>query len=217
MLLSLLFSNPFIFLAIAAALLTAITVHEYAHAYMAERLGDPTPRMQQRLTFNPLAHLDPVGTFMILIVGFGWGKPVQFDPYNLENPKKDAAFISLAGPATNIILAVALSLVLRLAYSAVIPGLALLNTILQPAIYLNIVLALFNLIPIHPLDGGKILVGLLPDKDAIEVDSFLHRSGIFILLFILLPIFGGVSLVSYFLSPVINFILKILIPTPLVI
>lgn len=217
MLLSLLFSNPFIFVAIAGALLIAITVHEFAHAYMAERLGDPTPRIQKRLTLNPLAHLDPLGTLMILIVGFGWGKPVQFDPYNLENPKKDAAFISLAGPVTNIILAIALSLVLRLAYSAVIPGSVLLNGILQPVIYLNIVLALFNLIPIHPLDGGKILVGLLPDKDAIEVDSFLRRYGIFILLLMLLPIYGGVAPVSYFLSPVINFILKILIPIPLVI
>jgi len=106
-------SNPMSLLFVAAALLSAITVHEFAHAFMAERLGDPTPRLQGRLTLNPLAHLDPLGTLMLFIIGFGWGKPVQFDPYNLKNPRRDAALISFAGPLSNIILASILSIVLR--------------------------------------------------------------------------------------------------------
>jgi len=199
--LSFLFSNPVLFLIWAGALLTAITVHEFAHAWSADRLGDPTPRLQGRLTLNPLAHLDPIGTLMLLLVRIGWGKPVQFDPFNLKNPKRDAAIISLAGPASNIILAVVLAIILRLTQSPIIP----------PFIILNIVLAIFNLIPIHPLDGGKILVGLLPPTDAAKVDLFLKQYGLFILILLVFPIFGN-SPVFYIISPVINFILSILLP-----
>src|SRR3990167_2370413 len=94
-------------------LIIAITIQEFAHAFLADRLGDPTPRAQGRLTLNPLAHLDPVGTLMLLIFRFGWGKPVIFDPYNLAHPRRDAGLISLAGPVSNIILAIGLSLILR--------------------------------------------------------------------------------------------------------
>ncbi|OGM26149.1 hypothetical protein A3D00_02905 [Candidatus Woesebacteria bacterium RIFCSPHIGHO2_02_FULL_38_9] len=197
-----LFLNPFLFLVWAAALLTAITIHEFAHAWMANRLGDPTPKLQGRLTLNPLAHLDPIGTLMLLLVRFGWGKPVQFDPYNLKNPKKDSAIISLAGPGANILLAILLSIILRI---------FLISSILTPFIVFNVALAIFNLIPIHPLDGGKILVGLLPEKDAYEVNKFLDRFGI-ILLFLLIFPFAGSSPVSTIISPIINFILNLLLP-----
>src|SRR3989344_8883223 len=96
-----LLTNPVMFIVWAGALVTAITIHEFAHAWMAVYLGDPTPKLQGRLTLNPIAHLDPIGTLMLLLVRFGWGKPVQFDPYNLENPKRDSAIISLAGPGAN--------------------------------------------------------------------------------------------------------------------
>jgi len=202
-----------------AALLVAITIHEFAHAYAAERLGDPTPRLQGRLTLNPLAHLDPVGTFLpifLILIGspfiFGWGKPVQFDPFNLENPRRDAAIISIAGPISNIILASFLSILLRLVASPFSPFFFLAN-IIPPFIILNVVLAVFNLIPIHPLDGGKILVGLLPPKDAHTVDTFLRRYGLMLLLLIIFPIFGSRSLISTFLSPVINFLLGIYLPS----
>ena len=119
--LELLATNPILFLVWVAALLTAITIHEFAHAYSADRLGDPTPRSQGRLTLNPLAHLDPLGTLMLILVRFGWGKPVQFDPYNLANPKRDAAIISFAGPLSNLILATILSIILRLVSSPFSP------------------------------------------------------------------------------------------------
>ena len=208
----LLFSEPLFFLIWIAALLIAITVHEFAHAFVADKLGDPTPRLQGRVTLNPLAHLDPLGTLMLLLVRFGWGKPVQFDPFNLQNPKKDTTLISLAGPAANILLVTIVSILLRLIQAGIIPGSAAIHTLAQPFIYLNLVLAIFNLIPIHPLDGGKILVGLLPERDAIEADQFLRKYGIVILILMLLPIYNGVAPISYFMSPILNFLLNIFIP-----
>lgn len=208
-----LFSNPVEFVVWVAALLVAITIHEFSHALAADRLGDPTPRVQGRLTLNPLAHLDPLGTLMLLLVRFGWGKPVEFDPYNLKNPRRDAALISFAGPASNLILATALSVVLRLISANPVPTATLgLFPILLPFVYLNVVLAVFNLIPIHPLDGGKILIGLLPQDTSVAWDRFLRRYGIVILLLLVFPLFGGVPLVAQFLGPTINLILSLLLP-----
>jgi Zn-dependent protease len=140
---------------------------------------------------------------MLLIVRIGWGKPVQFDAYNLENPKRDAAIISLAGPASNLILAGVLAILARLG------GPVLLIT---PFVFLNVVLAIFNLLPIHPLDGGKILVGLLPPKDAAQVDQFLRQYGLFVLILLIFPTWHGLSPVSYLISPVINLLLSIMLP-----
>ncbi len=209
-----LFSNPIEFVIWVAALLVAITIHEFSHALAADRLGDPTPRVQGRLTLNPLAHLDPLGTLMLLLVRFGWGKPVEFDPYNLKNPRRDAAVISFAGPASNLILATALSVAFRLISANQVSSDFGLFSILLPFVYLNVVLAVFNLIPIHPLDGGKILVGLLPQDISVGWDIFLRRYGIIILLLLVFPLFGGVPLVSQFLGPTINLILSFLLPFP---
>lgn len=203
-------SDPLFFLIWALALVSAVTIHEFAHAWTAVRLGDPTPKLQGRLTLNPLAHLDPIGTLMLLLVRFGWGKPVQFDPYNLERPRRDAAIISLAGPASNLLLASVLSVVLRLAQVPFSPF-PMLAAFIPPFIMLNVVLAIFNLIPVHPLDGGKILVGLLPPKEAINVDLFMQKYGIFILLVLIFPVFGT-SPVFTIISPIINFLLGIYIP-----
>lgn len=217
-LIGLFFTNPFLFLLIAAALVVAVTAHEFAHAYVADRLGDPTPRIQRRITLNPLAHLDPLGTLALLFIGFGWGKPVQFDPFNLQNPKRDTALISLAGPATNFLLVLLIAILLRISHIGLIPFNSIINLIAYPFVTLNLGLALFNLIPIHPLDGGKILVGILPTKDSVEADSFLKRYGMIMLLFILLPIYNGQSFVSYVLGPTIDFLTKLFIPnSPLVI
>jgi len=205
-----LFSDPALFLVWAGALVSAVTVHEFAHAWMAVRLGDPTPKLQGRLTLNPLAHLDPLGTLMLLLIRFGWGRPVQFDPFNLQNPRRDSAIISLAGPASNLLTASVLSLILRISQTP-FSSTGFLSSLIPPFIMLNVVLAIFNLIPVHPLDGGKILVGALPARDAARVDAFMNRYGIFLLIILIFPIFGS-SPVFAILSPIINFLLKIYIP-----
>lgn len=196
------------------ALAVAITVHEAAHAWMADRLGDPTPRLMGRLTLNPIKHYDPVGTSMLLItslmrvmgipvIPFGWAKPVPFDPYNLKNPKKDAALVSLAGPVANLLVSVLIVLVIRLFGGYLM---------LAPIILLNLSLAIFNLIPIYPLDGEKIVTGILPHKDALEFEAFMHRYGTLLLLGLILPIVNGQSLISLTISPVINFLFRLLMP-----
>lgn len=197
------FSDPVSFLMFIVALLTAITVHEAAHAFMANRLGDPTPRLQGRLTLNPLAHLDPLGTLMLFIFHFGWGKPVQFDPFNLRNPQRDSALISFAGPVSNFLTATLFAIVLRLN-----PGLI---DFMLPLIQLNIVLGVFNLIPIHPLDGGKVLVGLLEGEQARQIDRFLAQYGIFLIILMFLPIFGGVSILQLVILPLVSFFFNILV------
>lgn len=200
-----LFTNPLSFLMWIVALVVSIAVHEFSHALAADKLGDPTPRIQGRLTLNPLVHLDPIGTLMLIVARFGWGKPVQFDPFNLANPRRDAAIISLAGPASNLLLA---------ALAAGIGNFALRNhlypeisfELFTNLIVLNLVLAIFNLLPIHPLDGGKILVGILPRDIAHDVDKILNQYGMFILIFMVLPLYDGSSLISQILGPVLDIV-----------
>src|SRR3990167_11554391 len=108
-----LFTSPIIFFTWIAALLFAITIHEFSHAWTADRLGDPTPRLQGRITLNPIAHLDPLGTLMLILFRFGWGKPVQFDQFNLRNPRRDTMLISIAGPTSNLLTAVLAAILLR--------------------------------------------------------------------------------------------------------
>lgn len=199
-------SNPVGFLFWVISLIIAITIHEFSHAFAAERLGDPTPRLMGRLTLNPLAHLDPLGTIMLLIARFGWGKPVQFDPFNLRNPRRDSAIISLAGPASNVTLALICSLLFRfLPLDYWIIGL------LGNLIILNVVLAVFNLVPIHPLDGFKIVGGILPEEYARQWAE-LERYGMIFLILFILPLGGGASPISQLISPVINLLLGILLP-----
>jgi Zn-dependent protease len=210
-----LFTNPLSFTIWAAALLVAVTVHEFAHAWTADHLGDPTARLAGRVTLNPIAHLDPLGTLMLLIFRFGWGKPVPIDPFNLRNPRRDAAVISFAGPAANLILAFTFSLIIRLAY-LFLSSAIMIQTILLPFITLSVILAIFNLIPIHPLDGGKVLVGLLPRENAYKLDAILNRYGFFILILLIFPFFGTSPIIAI-ISPIINLILSLLLPgTPLI-
>lgn len=204
-------SGPIVFLVVFISLILVISVHEFAHAFMANRLGDQTPKSQGRLTLNPLAHLDPFGTFLLFLVGFGWGKPVIFNPYNLKNPRKDAALISLAGPASNLIFALLMSVIYRIALATFYPASGIFDIFFY-IIYFNLLLAFFNLIPIHPLDGGKIFTGFLPVSEAREADLFLRRYGLIILILLIFPIFSGLSPFFLVLRPVLNFFLNILIP-----
>lgn len=200
-----LFNNP-IFIAIA--LLTAITIHEFAHAWMADHLGDPTPRLEGRLTLNPLAHLDLVGTLLLLLVRFGWGKPVRFDPYNLKNPRRDSALISLAGATSNLLLAGLCGAILRIMPLVFVSSsIGLFNTLdtivvglLQSIIVLNVYLAIFNLIPIHPLDGFKVVEGILSERAARQWKQ-LESLGYIMLFIFVFPFFGS--------SPVLSIVYKI--------
>jgi len=173
------------------ALIVAISIHEFSHAAIADYLGDPTARLAGRKTLNPLAHLDPIGTLMLLFFKFGWGKPVPVDPFNLQNPRRDQALVSLAGPASNLILAFLLSLVLRFLISSTIASVWL--VVFLPIIFLNVVLAIFNLIPIGPLDGFKIVLGVLPEKLAREWAGTEPYGLIILLMLVFLPL-GGFSL-----------------------
>jgi len=191
--------NPSLFIFFLVALLTAITIHEFFHAFVTDFLGDPTPRLAGRLTLNPLAHLDFLGTIMLLIAGFGWGKPVPYNPYFLKKGGKFApVLIAFAGPFSNFCLAFILSVFYRILYfylgeNIFIQGLYLI-------IQVNIILMVFNLLPIPPLDGSKIFY-LLP-KINYEIIHTLEYLGIFLLFgFILL---GGFNLVL----PIINWILS---------
>jgi Zn-dependent protease len=201
--------NIFSFIIFAICLIIAITIHEFSHALVADRLGDPTPRSQGRLSLNPLKHLDLIGTLMLFLVHFGWGKPVIIDPYNLKKPKRDEMLISFAGPASNLILATLLAVIIRF-----IPSNPFIAIFFSDLIQLNIILAIFNLIPIPPLDGSKILFNLLPSESGAKWEEALNRYG-FILLIILvfLPITSdGRPILISIISPIINFILNLLLP-----
>lgn len=178
-------------------ILLAVTVHEMAHGWVAYRLGDPTAKMQGRLTFNPIRHLDPVGTLVFFLTQtIGWARPVPVDPRYFKSPRRDMIWVSLAGPAANLLLAVLGALFLR--QTAVFfegiqdPSLYFVRPLVYMAyvsVQINIGLAIFNLIPIPPLDGSKVLIGLLPLKLAIWYEQ-LERYG-FILILIL--VFTGVT------------------------
>lgn len=205
--LNLLSESPLLFVIAVVNLIIAITVHEFAHAIAADKLGDPTPRLQGRISLNPARHLDIYGSLFMILAGFGWGKPVEFDPFNLREPRRDAAIISFAGPLSNIIMAVVTGAISwALVTFAALPSLVM--TILYLFIYTNISLAIFNLIPIHPLDGFKIVGGLLPRDKAHEWYS-LERYGIIFLLLLIVPI-GKNSMVGLIIRPVVNFLVTLL-------
>ena len=199
---------------IAPPILLALTFHEYAHAYVAHRYGDDTAKQSGRLSLNPLRHLDPLGTIMIFLVQFGWAKPVPVNPYQLKNPKKDMLWISAAGPLSNMLLALVSGLLLRMLsdFSATtdrdsMAGMLILMVFLSMKI--NLALAIFNILPIAPLDGSKILYGLLPPRFGKMIFA-LERYGPFILIGLI--IFGratGVSILGGLIWPFVKFFSKL--------
>ncbi len=195
-----LFSNPTFFIGWVVALVVGISVHEFAHAFSAYKLGDITAKLEGRITLNPLAHLDPLGTIMLFLVGFGWGKPVPINPYNIRYGKWGNLLTALSGPFSNLIVATIFGLTIRLLILINLPLPLLIFQFLQAIIALNLILAIFNLIPIPPLDGSKILVAIAPrsfENIMIEIE----RVGPFVLLGIIIlstvmniPLFGRIIL-----------------------
>jgi Zn-dependent protease len=159
----------FQFLVRALVLFTAMPVHECAHGLVATRLGDETPRLQGRLTLNPLAHLDLTGSILLFLTGFGWAKPVQVDMRNFSSPRRDMALTSLAGPVSNLLMAFVVLVVLKtlpvfIAFEEMSGAVITLFEILSIVISINLSLAVFNLLPVPPLDGSKIFGAILPEK-----------------------------------------------------
>lgn len=187
--------DPTWILAAAAIVFIAFPIHEMAHAATAVALGDPTPRIQGRFTFNPAAHIDPFGAILIFLTGFGWAKPVSWNPRNINiDVRLGSILVSLAGPVSNLVLAALLILSLRAvpALDGIVPRpvLGFYANFVQSFIYINVLLFVFNLIPIPPLDGSHILFALLPGN-LFELQMQLSRYG-FLLLFLVIFFAPGI-------------------------
>jgi Zn-dependent protease len=180
MLIDLLFLSPFLYLMVASSILFGFTIHEYSHAQAAFSLGDPTPKAYGRLTINPLAHFDPFFTSLIFIFGIGMGKPVPFNPLNLKNRKWGPALVALAGPTSNLMMAILAGLTLRFLE---IQNLGLIS-FLSVFTWINLILAIFNLLPIPPLDGSHILLALPIFSERTKI--FLFQNSLFLFIFALL-------------------------------
>lgn len=206
MLFNLLLQNPLAFILLMGGLIISIGIHEFAHCFVTDRLGDPTPRIKGRLTLNPFKHLDPLGTLAIIFAGFGWGKAAPYDPYNLKEPVRDVALIAAAGPLSNLLLATLVSVLLNLGFGGDFFAL-----FAMPLIVINIALAVFNLLPVYPLDGGKIMRALLPQQASLEYEEVMEKYGIFILIALIMPWAGGQSAVSALLRPIMDVVLRVFI------
>ena len=203
--------NPMELLSLVLTLpgvIIAITFHEFAHAFAADRLGDDTPRNQGRLNLNPLSHLDPIGFLMLIFVHFGWGKPVQINPRNFNRKRSmtaQEAIVALAGPLMNLFIALILTIILfsivTFATTFILTTIgSIIMITLQMAIAVNIGLGVFNLVPLPPLDGSKILIQFLPYNAR---NWFINNRQMFYLIFLVLWI---TNLVSYIIAPVINLV-----------
>lgn len=193
---------------LAPPLLLALTFHEFAHGYVAYRLGDPTAKSLGRLTLNPLQHLDPIGTIAFFFIKFGWAKPVPVNPRYFRNPKQDMLWVALAGPATNMGLAIMSAILAKglwlvaanLPYSTAAEAILVpVNRMLIASVWINLVLCIFNFLPIPPLDGSRILTGLLPEKLAYSYMK-IERYGFIVIIFLA---FSGI--LSKVIMPIISF------------
>lgn len=155
-------SLPYLLLVVLPIGLMAVTIHEVSHGYVAYRLGDPTAHDAGRLTLNPIAHIDPIGAIMIVLIGFGWARPVPVDPRYFRRPGRDMMWVALAGPASNVLFAVVFALLLKATFHLPQTYAETLFGFFRFGIMINVVLAAFNLIPIPPLDGSRVMAYLLP-------------------------------------------------------
>ena len=190
-------------IAVIPGIIIAMVIHEYAHARVAVALGDFTPRLQGRLTLNPAAHIDVFGLLMLFLVHFGWAKPVQINPYNFRNPRRDDILVSLAGPAANLITAFIAAFIFVFVLKNDFDVSDGVRTVLSLIVIVNINFAIFNMIPIPPLDGSHVLKQLLPYELAVRYET-IERYSIFILIiFLMTPI------LSYIFVPMQRLILDI--------
>jgi Zn-dependent protease len=208
--------------------LLAVMLHEVAHGYAAEKLGDPTARMLGRLTLNPFKHLDPFGLLMLFLIGFGWARPVPVNPLNFKRPRQDMVWVALAGPLSNLLLA-GLSGGCLYLLDRMVPG-ASARAVVEPltlmagfSLYINLVLAVLNLIPVPPLDGGRVVVGVLPEGQA-RLLSRVEPFGFFIVIVmifftplwsrVLLPLVAfGVDLLAGSQAVVVHRVMQFLFST----
>jgi len=221
--------NPFaafvFFGAIVTALVLGISFHEFSHAYVADTLGDGLPRRMGRVTLNPLAHLEPLGTMMMLLVGFGWGRPVPVNPNATRNPKATLGLTSAAGPLSNFLVAALAGLPLKLdlvewvspfdkarAEILAFNGWTIneyVSVYLSAIVLFSLILGVFNLIPIAPLDGFKVAVGFLPRDLSIEFSKLEPYGPIILITLFLLPFFTGTFLLFEIMSPVIKLLAQL--------
>ena len=221
----LLFDNPVafavLFAAFSVSLLTGLIFHEFCHAFVANLLGDPTPKRHGRLTLDPRAHYDPIWTTAIFILGFGMAKPVPIDPRNTANPKQALLLIALAGPLSNLVVAAIAAIPLRLGVAGLSsagllsPGgpsaSGLLELFLMTVVVLNVTLGVFNLLPIPPLDGSNVLLGLLPRDLELQYARLQPWGFGILMVLIMLPfITGGGFGLRTLLDPPIDFLLRLL-------
>lgn len=200
--------QPFDFIFAIAILIMSVVVHEVSHGYAANQLGDPTAKMAKRLTLNPIRHLDMVGSFIVPVITFftagfvlGWAKPVPYNPYNLRGGKWGPAWVAFAGPLANIVIALVFGLAIRFGMSAEIFSQATIS-IISLVVFINILLAIFNLIPIPPLDGSKILFAALPYRFQ-YIQNALERYWIFVILFF-------VFFLWQFISPIVFLVFSLI-------
>jgi len=187
-------------------ILFSITLHEFFHAWTANRFGDHTARDMGRLTLNPLAHLDMMGALVMVVsrFQFGWAKPVPVNPYNLRNPRRDHLWVAAAGPLSNFGLALIAGIIFRVTYAVDMPRIEVIDQILVRLVLINIFLAFFNLLPLYPLDGSHILEGLLPERYGPALEQFGRISPMILLFLIVGGALVGISLISFILLPFVR-------------
>lgn len=187
-------------------ILIGLAFHEFAHAYASDRLGDPTPRLQGRLTLSPLPHIDILGLILILFAGFGWAKPVQVNPRNYHKPRRDEIIVSIAGPFMNLLLAVTFGLLLKALYIPFIVNMlsvnviTILGAIFDTALFINLMLFIFNLLPVPPLDGYHVLANLISYRHYNFLRTLEQYGSIILILLIVTPVS------RYIIQPPITFL-----------
>ncbi|HET9951976.1 MAG TPA: site-2 protease family protein [Candidatus Eisenbacteria bacterium] len=201
-------SNPVDLLLSIPPILFALTLHEWSHGYVAMRLGDPTARLLGRLTLNPISHLDPLGTILLFLMGFGWAKPIPVDTRYLAHPRRDMMWIALAGPVSNVLLAIVFGTALRLLPLGEMQASGSMGSagvyMIAKSVQMNLVLAAFNMIPIFPLDGSRVLTGLLPPMQAERYRAFESYGPMLLLGLVLIGSISGVSIIGMIVSPFVH-------------